>query len=41
MDEVIGGWKKQHNEELRELYFLPNLIRMIKWRRIILMGHVA
>jgi hypothetical protein len=33
-DEVTGGWKKLHNEELHELYSLPNIIRMIKSRRM-------
>jgi hypothetical protein len=34
-DEVTGGWKKLHNEELRDLYFSPSIIRMR------LAGHVA
>jgi hypothetical protein len=29
-DEVIGGWRKLHNEELRNLYSFPSIIRMIK-----------
>jgi hypothetical protein len=29
-DEVRDGWKKLHNEELHNLYSLPNTIRMIK-----------
>jgi hypothetical protein len=29
-DEVIGGWRKLHNEELHNLYSPPNIIRMIK-----------
>jgi hypothetical protein len=33
-DEVTGGWRKLHNEELRNLYFSPNIIRMIKSRRM-------
>jgi hypothetical protein len=32
-DEVAGDWRKQHNEELRNLYSSPNKIRMIKSRR--------
>jgi hypothetical protein len=40
-DEVIGGWRKLHNEELHNLYCSPNIIRIIKSRRIILAGHVA
>jgi hypothetical protein len=31
-DEIIGGWRKLHNEELRNLYSSPNIIRMIKSR---------
>jgi hypothetical protein len=37
--EVTGGWRKLHNEELRNLYFLPN--RMIKSRRMRWAGNVA
>jgi hypothetical protein len=33
-DEMIGGWKKLHNEELHNLYSSPNIIRMIKSRRM-------
>jgi hypothetical protein len=33
-DEVIGGWRKLHNEELNNLYCSPSIIRMIKSRRI-------
>jgi hypothetical protein len=29
-DEVTGGWRKLHNEELDNLYSPPNIIRMIK-----------
>jgi hypothetical protein len=29
-DEMTGGWRKLHNEELRDLKSLPSLIRMIK-----------
>jgi hypothetical protein len=31
-DEMIGGWRKLHNEELRNLYGSPNIIRMMKSR---------
>jgi hypothetical protein len=27
--EVMGGWRKLHNEELRDLYFSPSIIRII------------
>jgi hypothetical protein len=33
-DEVTGEWRKLHNEELRDLYSSPSIIRMIKSRRI-------
>jgi hypothetical protein len=33
-DEIIGGWKKLHNEELHNLYYSPDIIRMIKPRRM-------
>jgi hypothetical protein len=29
-DEVTGGWRKLHNEELRDLYSSPSIIRIIK-----------
>jgi hypothetical protein len=32
-DHVTGDWRKLHNEELHNLYFSPNIIRMIKSRR--------
>jgi hypothetical protein len=31
-EEVAGGWRKLHNEELRNLYSAPNIVKMIKWR---------
>jgi len=40
-DEVTGEWKQLHNEELNALYSLPNIIRVIKLRRIIWVEHVA
>jgi hypothetical protein len=40
-DEVTGGWRKLHNEELYNLYSSPIIIRMIKSRRMRLAGHVA
>jgi hypothetical protein len=40
-DEVRRGWKKLHNEELHNLYSLPNIIRMIKSRKMGWAGHVA
>jgi hypothetical protein len=40
-DEVTGDWRKLHNEEHHNLYSSPNLIRMIKSRRMRWTGHVA
>jgi hypothetical protein len=40
-DEVMGEWKKSHNEELRNLYSSPSIIRIIKSRRMRWVGHVA
>jgi hypothetical protein len=33
-DEVTGGWRELHTEELRNLYSLPTIIRMFKSRRM-------
>jgi hypothetical protein len=40
-DEVTGEWRKLHNEELNDLYFLPNIVRVVKSRRMRWAGHVA
>jgi hypothetical protein len=40
-DEVTGGWRKPHNEELTDLYSSPNIVRVIKSRRMKWVGHVA
>jgi hypothetical protein len=40
-DEVTGGWRKLHNEELRDLYSSLSIIRIIKPRRMRWAGHVA
>jgi hypothetical protein len=40
-DEVTGGWRKLHNEELCDLHSSPSIIRIIKSRRMRLAGHVA
>jgi hypothetical protein len=40
-DEVTGEWRRLHNEELYYLYSSPNIIRVIKSRRMKCAGHVA
>jgi hypothetical protein len=40
-DEVTWEWRKLHNEELQDLYSSPNIVRVIKSRRISWAGHVA
>jgi hypothetical protein len=40
-DEVTGGLRKLHNEELHNLYSSPSIIRIIKSRRMRWAGHVA
>ena len=40
-DEVTGEWRKLHNEELSDLYSLPNIVRVVKSRRMRWAGHVA
>ena len=41
MYEVTGDWRKLHNEELSDLYSLPNIVRVVKSRRMRWAGHVA
>jgi hypothetical protein len=40
-DKVTGEWTKLHNEELSDLYSLPNIVRVVKSRRMRWAGHVA
>jgi hypothetical protein len=40
-NELTGEWKKLHNEELNNLYTSPNIVRVVKSRRMRWVGHVA
>jgi hypothetical protein len=40
-DEATGEWRRLHNEELNGLHSSPNIIRVIRSRRMRWAGHVA
>jgi hypothetical protein len=40
-DKETGKWRKIHNEEINDLYFSLNIVRVIKSRRMRWAGHVA
>ena len=40
-NEVTGEWRRFHNEELNDLYSSPNIVRVIKLRRMRWAGHLA
>ena len=40
-DEVTGEWRRLHNEELNDLYSSPNIVRVIKSRRLSWAGHMT
>ena len=39
--KVAGKWRKLHASELNDLYLSPDILRLIKWRRIRRAGHIA
>jgi hypothetical protein len=40
-EKVTGEWRRLHNEELNDLYSSPNIIRIIKWTRMMWAGNIA
>jgi hypothetical protein len=41
IDEMRGGWRKLHNEELHNFYSFPSIIRITMSRRMRCTGHAA
>jgi len=41
MDEVMGEWRSLHNKELNDFYCSPNIVRVIKSRRLRWVGLVV
>jgi hypothetical protein len=41
LDEVTGKWRRLQNEKLNDLYSTPNIVRVIKSRRMRWAGHVT
>jgi len=41
LDDVTGEWRRLHNEDLNDLYSSPNIVRVIKSRRMRWAGHVS
>ena len=40
-DEITVEWRRLHNQELNDLNSSPNIVRVLKWRRMRWAGHVA
>jgi hypothetical protein len=40
-DEVTSEWRKLRNEKLKDPYSSPNIVRVVKWSRMVWAGHVA
>jgi hypothetical protein len=38
---MIRGWRKLYNEELHNLYYSPNITKIVKWRRMRWGGHAV